>query len=401
MSAGERYRWWIVFACFVCLMGEAIGTYAFAPLLKPIVEDFGWTRTQFTFSGLFVSLGMAASVPIAGMLADRGFAKRVLAFGAICLGGSMALFGAMHTLGQLYAITFLMAVGLGCLGGVPGTALLSRWFESGRGLAIALMGLGANVGGVLLPPFLVAVTFDRGWRAAFWYLALALWLFVLPVILLVAREAPPRTPSPSPDANDTGDGLLRLRDGIRRPAFWFLATAMLFNILYFAGITVHFVAFATDVGFSPQSAAAAFGALAGLGIGGRLLFGWAADRFGAKRSMLAALAIALLASLLLQRLTAPGALTGFAILHGLSSAGIQTVFALLVGEAFGARNVGAFLGALMLFQVPGGVLGAILAAASFDRLGTYVPAFALFSAGNLIALLAIAALGEERALSTL
>jgi hypothetical protein len=44
---GER---WIVFAGFVCLIGEAIGTYTFTPLLKPIVADLGWTRTQFTLS---------------------------------------------------------------------------------------------------------------------------------------------------------------------------------------------------------------------------------------------------------------------------------------------------------------------------------------------------------------
>ena len=392
VRADDRYRWWVVFACFVCLLGEAIGSYAFAPLLKPIVEDLGWTRTQFTFSGLFVSLGMAASVPIAGMLADRGFAKRVLIFGALCLGASMALFSTMHSLGELYGITFLMAIGLGCLGGVPATALLSRWFESGRGLAIGLMGLGVNVGGVFLPPFLVAVTLERGWRTAFWDLALGVWLFVLPVIVVVAREAPAGHAAVDPDAIEPFGERLRLRDGIRRTAFWLLATAMLFNILYFAGITVHFIAFATDIGFDAQTAAAAFGALAGVGIVGRLLFGWGADRFGVKGSMLVGLAIALVASLLLQRMNGAGALAAFAVLHGVSAAGIQTVFALLVGQTFGAQNVGTFLGALMLFQVPGGVLGAILAAASFDRLGSYDPAFALFSAGNLVALIAIAAL---------
>jgi hypothetical protein len=69
---------------------------------------------------------------------------------------------------------------------------------------------------------------------------------------------------------------------------------------------------------------------------------------------------------------------------------VQTLFGLLVADCFGARNVGTFLGATMLVQVPGGVAGAILAAASFDQLGTYAPAFAAFAIGNLLAALAVA-----------
>src|SRR5262249_29381766 len=117
-------------------------------------------------------------------------------------------------------------------------------------MALATMGLGQNVGGLLLPPLLTAVALARGWRSAFQVLALIIWILILPTILLRTGDAP----KPAPVEDDGADAepldKLRLRDGIRRSTFWLLALAMFFHILFFAGITVHFVAFATDIGFS-------------------------------------------------------------------------------------------------------------------------------------------------------
>jgi sugar phosphate permease len=383
-ARGDRWRFAIVAACSLCLVGESIGTYVFAPLLKPVVGDLGWSRTEFTLSGLWLSLAMMAAVPVAGMLTDRGRARPVLAFGALCLGASMYLFGRMRALGQFYAITALMGLGVGCVGGIPVTALVSRWFATERGLALALVGFGHSLGGLVVPPVATWITLADSWRAAFRAFAGFVWLVVLPVTVLVVRDAPaaPSGPSRAPDALDDR---IPFRDGVRSSTFWLLSAAMFLHVLYFAGVSVHFVAFATDVGFGPEKAARAFGVLLGLGIVGRLVFGWAADRFGRRGVMIVALGLTVVAALCLQRITAPGVLPAFVLVHGLSVAGAQTVFGLVVAECFGALNVGTFLGATMLFQVPGGVAGAILAAASWDRLGTYAPAFWLFAAGNLVA----------------
>jgi len=384
----DARAWRVVAGCFVCLVAEAVGTYVFTPLLKPVVEELGWSRTEFTLSGLWLSLAMMGAVPLAGMLADRGWATVVLAVGALSLGLAMWLFAGMQSLGEFYATTAIMGVGVGCVGGIPTTALVSRWVETWRGRAIGIVGLGHNVGGLLVPPFVTAIALASGWRTAFRDLAGVLWLVALPAILLLVRDAPFSSDARM-DTTASGERIA-FRDGVRSTTFWRLSTAMFLHIFYFSGVTVHFVAFTTDLGFDPERAAVAFGALLGIGLVGRLLFGWAADRLDRRSVMVGGLVVTAVAALCLQRITAPGALPLFVVLHGISVAGVQTLFALLVADCFGAINVGTFLGATMLFQVPGGVAGAILAAASFDRLGSYTPAYALFAAGNVVAALAIA-----------
>jgi MFS family permease len=393
-----RAGWWVVAACFVCLFGEAIGTYVFTPMLKPVVSDLGWTRTQFTLAGLWVTIVMVAGIPLAGILTDRGWGRTVLATGALFLGASMYAFASMQTIGQFYAIASVMGLGIGWLGGIPTSALVSRWFLARRGLALGVAGLGHNVGGLMLPPLITWMIDERGWRSAFLYLAWFVWLLVLPVILLLVRPAP-REGTSQADASSTA-GRLQLREGARSPTFWWLGTAIFLHVLYFSAVVVHFLAFTTDLGFTPSLAATAFGAMLGLGLVGRLVGGWAADRFGRKPVIETALLGTVVAALLLLRLRAPGVLPAFVVVQGTSSVVVQTVFALLVAESFGAQNVGTFLGAMAVFQVPGGVLGTILAAASFDRLGTYAPAFACFAFGNVAAAAAIACVRPAGAVAT-
>src|SRR5262249_50067336 len=128
-----------------------------------------------------------------------------------------------------------------------------------------------------------------------------------------------------------------------------------------------------------------------LGILGRIGFGSAADRFPRKTVLVAALLLTVAAALQLQWITAPGVLPLFVLIQGVSVAGVQTLFGLLVAEVFGALNAGTFLGAAVFFRAPGGVLGAIAAAASFAPLGSYHRVFWLFVAGTLGAALAISA----------
>ena len=86
----------------------------------------------------------------------------------------------------------------------------------------------------------------------------------------------------------------------------------------------------------------------------------------------------------------------FLTVHGAAVAAENVLLPLLVVLCFGARHMPAIYGALMLTLLPGGIVGPLAAARSYDVLGTYRPAFASFAAGNLVALAGLAWLLTRR-----
>ena len=400
-----RSPWWAVAGCFVALIGEGIGTFIAGPTMKPITADFGWTRTEFTLSGLWVSLAMMVGVPLAGQLVDRGWARGVLGAGAVLLGLALLGQASMQSLGEFWVLASFMGLGTGLLGGIPTAALLARWFDQRRGLAIGIAGTGDAIAGLLLAPTLHALLGSGDWRRAYLYVAVFILAVLLPAIFFLIRDpgatrmrAISAAGSARLIATAAGDNQanlpvaqITLRQGLRSLTFWALGFAMFLHVFYFSGIIVHFIALATDTGLSAKLAAIAFGSTIGLGIAGRIGGGWLGDRLSPRRVATVALAATAVAALLLHWVDVPVALWSFVLLHGLGIATTQAVIPLVVAASFGANNIGTFLGATMLFQVPGGVLGAIAAAASFDQLGGYSPIITVWVVGNTLAALAIAA----------
>src|SRR4029450_7986449 len=94
---------------------------------------------------------------------------------------------------------------------------------------------------------------------------------------------------------------------------------------------------------------------------------------------------------------APGLLPVFLVVHGFTVAAENVMLPLVVVECFGVRHLAQIYGALMLALLPGGVAGPTFAGWVYDRLGSYWPAFAVFAAGNAVAVAALAVVRRERA----
>ena len=104
----------------------------------------------------------------------------------------------------------------------------------------------------------------------------------------------------------------------------------------------------------------------------------------------------LAAALLL--LVAPGSLViwVFVISFGFSYAARDVVYPLIINHCFGVRYMAQIYGALMLGLLPGGALGPIFAATIHDQFGSYAHAFQTFACLNLVAVLTLCFLRNER-----
>jgi MFS family permease len=427
--------WIVVVACLVCQIGMGAGGYLFPVFLKPIAEDLGWSRTTYSLANPVMSTTVALVGPIVGRLSDRIGPRVVLVAGSLLMSAALLGAGEMEDVRDFYLVAVLIGLGVACLGDLPTAAAIAGRFQNRRGLALGTVYIGSNLGGAIAPLVATAIAATASWRGALTAMGSTLWLLLLPFALLAAAPPrrdtgvgagagvegpygaaaedgfPPRADLSSgvPDAR-TARPSSRARDGatvpdareaaaepvthdapsaVRQIDFWLLFWVVFVFYLYRLGVNTHLVAFLSDRGHSDQSAAGSFAAMLALGIAGKLLTGWLADRVGVWPATLGNFVLITVASALLLVPDVPLAIPVFLALHGFATAAEDVVVPLVVGRRFGSLHLASIYGVLLLALVPGGAAGPLLAGWTFDSTGSYAAVFALFLVGNLSAVAAL------------
>jgi MFS family permease len=161
-------------------------------------------------------------------------------------------------------------------------------------------------------------------------------------------------------------------------------------------VSTHFVAFATDRGMAPTTAATALGLLGGCNIIGSLLAGTVSDRIGRKNPL--ALIYLLRAAAFVFLLTAhtPWMLYLFAVVAGLSWFSTVPLTVALTAEIYGVRHMGTLVGIAFTSHQVGGAVSIYLAGRLFDLSGSYTGVYLVGIALLLGAALASYAIQEQR-----
>jgi MFS transporter, OFA family, oxalate/formate antiporter len=363
-------RWRVVVALFIVTSCIATAVSTFAVFLPVLSDTFGWSRGAVSVVlSISLMLGGVAAFPV-GRIADRRGPSAVLAttvgIGAIGFVCSARIDALWH----LY-LSYGVLVGIGMSSiYVLTAATVARWFDARRGIALAIVLSGFNLGWLTGGP-LAAYLIERwGWRTAYAALGVLVAVVGVPASLGVGypRAAPPRVVPSAPEA-------------ARRAAFgdtrlWCFVTAWCFLGLVFMMVTVHSVSYAHDRGLPLEQASLALSAFGVGAVSGRLLAGAAADRFGAAPTMRVCLLIQLVAlgALLLGLPTWTVILT--LLLFGLGASGADNAFVKAVSDVFGLAALATIMSVVGLGWRSGAGIGLALAGFVHDVTGSYTPSFA-------------------------
>ena len=109
--SGIFYGWWNVATGFVGMgLSYAMFTiFAFGVFVKPLEEEFGWSRGELSFAITMTNFAVVIASPCLGFIIDRFGVRRVLIPSVIMMGltvASMALLSA--NLWHFYALYFLI-----------------------------------------------------------------------------------------------------------------------------------------------------------------------------------------------------------------------------------------------------------------------------------------------------
>jgi MFS family permease len=131
------------------------------------------------------------------------------------------------------------------------------------------------------------------------------------------------------------------------------------------------VTHAIDRGVPAMAAATVLGVAGLASLSGRIICGLVADRVGAKRTLLAGLAIQAVAVSLYLFTRELAGFYALALLFGFAYGGVMPLYAILVREYFGARIMGTAFGAVAFASTLGMALGPWAGGWLYDAFGSY------------------------------
>jgi MFS family permease len=380
---------WIV--AFGSAFGIAFGVSAYLPstiglLVGPLHRDLGWTAPQILLALSFSTTCTIVAAPLVGGLIDRFGARYVIAASFVCEGLIIASCRDVHELRWLYlryAALTLLGTGTTAIGFA---ALISRWFDRRRGLAlgIALGGLGA--GGV----FWSLVTqwlFDHlGWRQSFPWLG-AIVIAVAPILFLALRDDPMSLGVAADGCPRVTSARLSVTSGVTLLAatasahYWLMILTFMIIASSTYGVILNLVPLLVSHGATAKHASHVQATLWSVLVIGRIVTGWLMDRFFAPRVALAFLLPSIIGVAMLA--DGAGGSVAFlaAMLVGLAAGAEVDIMAYLVGRYFGLRHFGAIYATFFAVYAVGTSVGPTLTAALALRCGGYaVPLWYLVAA---------------------
>lgn len=372
----------VLAAGFAVLFIGGGARFAIGLVLRPVVEELGWSRSDVGLAVALFQLVSAACMYGAGRVADRMSPRLALGGGLAIAGTGIGLMSLMsvpwHAI-ALYGVVF--AVGHGAASLIPVSVLVTRTFPRRSGLANAVVSAGMSVGQLVVISVLASVLVRVGWRLVFVGLGVA-HLMVVPLLLLAIPA--PGAGRAARAVGEPGGSSIRSAAGTRR--FWLLLAVYALCGLDDFFVSTHVAALAQDRGL-PALVAGNLLALMGLAaLLGVVVAGAWSDRWGPVAPTLASFMARLGVFALISVDQSPPSVVIFALVYGATFLVTAPLTAVFVVETFGSRSLGAFVGIISMGHQVAGGLGAYLGAVAFDHLGGYGPAFLTMTASNVAAL---------------
>jgi len=392
------YYGWVIVGVSLLTLLVAYGIWWSFPIFYvSMLKEFGWTRAGtasiFTFGLIIYGFG---SYP-AGALIDRLGPRRLIPVAGLMVATGCLISAAADEKWQFYlAYGLFMGIGTICMGFVPISALISKWFVQHRGKAMGIALVG-NVTPPLLAFPIQELISMAGWRVAYVALAVTLLLVIVPLTGFLMR-ARPQELGLEPDGGTAEQGFKGGKPGRsgKRPSqevinqkwvetewglvrslktfqFWAL-TGVMFTLGIGNGtIMSHLVAMVVDMGRTREMAAFIF-SLAGLVAAAGRLSGFLSDRMGREVAFTLVSCLYLLSILaLLIFLKNPQAspLYLHAVAFGFGCGLCSPTVSAGAADLFLGKSFGSILGVSNIAYGVGQGIGAWAGGAIFDFTGSY------------------------------
>jgi MFS family permease len=379
-TPGGFYGWRIV--GYGCLALAATGpgqTAGVSLFVDPLIRDLGISRSAVSTAYLIGTLTGALALPWIGRALDRYGVRRTMAvigavFGAMLIG----LAAVSSIVGLTAGFVGIRMAGQGALS-LTATTAAALWFDRKRGTAIGIVSALGSVGISLTPLIAELLIAQHGWRLAWLFIGIAVWLITIPVALLGMRDRPAvlgqwpdgRVPHDAAAARTAMAWGLGRREAVRHPFFWVVTAGVATSGMLATAVAFHQISLLGERGLTAAQAAANFIPQTVAALVGTLAAGYLADRIKHRWLVIAAM-LCLAGGLALGTQVTPGpSALAFGALIGASGGSMRAIEAASIPRYFGIRHIGSLRGLVAALSVASTAFGPLLYALALDETGGY------------------------------
>jgi predicted MFS family arabinose efflux permease len=391
-SAAPRLSMAQVLVCGAAIVTLSMGIrHGFGLWLQPITMDRGWTRENFAFAIAVQNIAWGLAGPVAGMLADRFGAYRVLLVGALLYSSGLVLMALATT---VPGFTGSAGVLLGMA--QSGTTYAVVYGVIGRNVApdkrswaMGVAAAAGSFGQFLMVPVETWLIGHWGWQNA---------LFVLGCLALAIVPLAWGLKEP---AQAAATGLQQSVGAAVREAFghrsfrWLMAGYFVcgFQVVF---IGVHMPSYLKDHGMDPGVATVALALIGLFNVFGTYTAGWLGSRMP-KRYILSGIygLRAVVITLFLLAPLSPASVYIFAATMGFLWLSTVPPTNALVAQIFGVQYMSMLGGFVFFSHQVGSFLGAWLGGKLYDLSGSYDLVWGIAVALGVLAALANLPVREE------
>lgn len=372
---GEFRTYWrtLAAACLGLALGSALNHYMTNLFGPPLIQEFGWQKSQFALIGS-IALLTIPFVPLAGRFVDR-FGPRVAALvGFTVVPLTFFAYSLMTgSIIQFFAITIVQHIF-----GILTTSLVFcrivvERFDLARGMALSVAMSGAPLMGAIAVPLVGEVVDAEGWRAGYRLLAaISATGGLIAVILMGRRQRKAAETGETPKA--AAPRLSRAEFGAlaRTPAFLLLIGGMLLVNLPQVIVSSQLKLVLMESGAASRLATYIVSLYAIGVVVGRFICGLALDRVPAHIVAIFALGLPAVGFMVLASPAQAGwLLAGAVLVVGLAQGAEGDVGAYITSRKFDLRHYSFIYSFLIVSIGLGAALGSLMLSATLHFTGTY------------------------------
>lgn len=388
-GAEFKEKWPIVLVAYLMMLfAFGFPTFALPFVYAGAIDEFGWARQTAVALASYKFYTSAVASLVVGRLLDTIDPKFLVAACATLGGLGMIGFMAADTLPAYYLVGVVL--GLNAAGmAVSMNFVVCRSFERATGMALGIVLAGTSTAGVLVPLIVAPLMQSVGWRSAMMIMSLGIWLVSIPAWLLLLRKgqrlgdalrAPENRPRPS-DMWGHFKALAVTRN------FWFIFIGIFLVSAVDQGLLQNQVLFLRDEkGLDLETVAWGASLLAAIGIGSKILFGWAYDRVSISGIVFCYFLLSVSAGLSFA-VTGVATMILFMMTRGFAHGGLIVDGPVLAKHYYGPQNVGLNIGLFTLCTSVGFGFGPTFLAGLADSSDSYLGGFGIAAGAALLATL--------------